>query len=214
MRTIALIFFLTFFCGSIAHSKLISRVVGVAGKHYLTSREVQINTMLEHVMFESKVSNAVLSDSLNPENKEFANHVNAVLLEIIVNFEAEQFALSEIKSENILTTKKGIEKKLKGLKAWAEAKVASGELEKALRQKLMAKQFIRFKVDSSFVPVTDQEAEDYFRKNPKQFTNMDFKQKKEEIKTLMGRQRVDQRLQEWFGILQKKYGVRNFITTT
>ena len=153
-------------------------------------------------------------DRTDPQGKQFFNEVNSVLLEWIVGYEAEQFSITSVTEENLKSSKTSLEKKLTALPPWRQLRASNSEIEKSLKRKLMAKQFIRFKVDSSYVPVTDVEVEEFFRKNQNQFAGASLTQKKEEIKSLLGRQKVEQRLQEWFEVLQKKYKVRNFVATT
>jgi hypothetical protein len=201
------IFFLLF--GISAPAKVISKVVGSAGNHFLTSREVEINSLIEGALFNSKSFTKA-----NPDGPKFLSEVNAALLELIVSLEAEQFAVTNVSTESLAQARSKVEKTLKGRADWKSLRASGDEIGTQVKRKLLAKQFIRFKVDSSYVAVTDAEAEDFFRKNSKMFQGSDFKAKKDEIKASLSRQRVDQRLQEWFGVLHKKYEVRNFVTAS
>ena len=88
-------------------------------------------------------------------------------------------------------------------------KVTGVELRAQIKRKLQAKKFINFKADSSVVPVTDEEAERYFKENRSKFGAMPFENFKENIKTFLARQQVDRRLRDWFEVLRNKYKVRN-----
>lgn len=192
-----------------AFTKTISKVIGSAGSHFVTTREVEINSLIEGALFNGKTF-----EKAKPDGPKFLSEVNSVLLELIVSLEAEQFAVTNVSPEAIASARQKIEKTLKARADWRALHVVTGETNNQIKRKLLAKQFIRFKVDSSYVAVTDAEAEDFFRKNSKMFQGTDFKAKKDEIKASLSRQRVDQRLQEWFGVLHKKYAVRNFVTPT
>ncbi len=205
MKFISPIFFLVIVSTVVA--KPLSKIIGVAGAHYVTSREVEINSLIEGALFSGKSF-----EKAKPEGSKFLSEVNSVLLELIVSLEAEQFAVTHVSKESVGDSRKKIEKLLRARNDWRNLHVSTDELDLQIRRKLLAKQFIRFKVDSSYVAVTDTEAEEFFRKNSKLFQGTDFKVKKDEIKSSLSRQRVDQRLQEWFGVLHKKYAVRNFVT--
>ncbi len=207
MKFISPILFLGLLFSPPAFSRVISRIIGSAGSHYITSREVEINSLIEGALFNGKTF-----EKATPESTKFLGEVNSVLLELIVSLEAEQFAVTNVSADAVSQARQKIEKILKGRPDWRALRVSSEESTVQLRRKLLAKQFIRFKVDSSYVAVTDNEAEEFFRKNSKVFQGVEFKAKKDEIKSSLSRQRVDQRLQEWFGVLHKKYAVRNFVT--
>lgn len=211
MKNISPIFFLLSFLlfPGLGLSKTISKVIGSAGDHFVTTREVEINSLIEGALFNGKTF-----EKAKPDGSKFLSEVNSVLLELIVSLEAEQFAVTSVSADAISSARQKIEKTLKSRADWKSLHVSGDEIQTQIKRKLLAKQFIRFKVDSSYVAVTDAEAEDFFRKNSKMFQGTDFKIKKDEIKGSLSRQRVDQRLQEWFGVLHKKYAVRNFVTPT
>lgn len=209
MKTISPIIFVLCFLvfPGLGITKTISKVIGSAGDHFVTTREVEINSLIEGALFNGKTF-----EKAKPDGPKFLSEVNSVLLELIVSLEAEQFAVTNVSAESISSARQKIEKTLKGRTDWKGLRVSAVEIQNQIKRKLLAKQFIRFKVDSSYVAVTDSEAEDFFRKNSKMFQGTDFKTKRDEIKASLSRQRVDQRLQEWFGVLHKKYAVRNFVT--
>ena len=90
--------------------------------------------------------------------------------------------------------------------------VQPAETKKAIQRKLRAKKFIRFKADSSVVPVTNTEAREYFDNNRLKFGDLPFENFKENIKAYLSRQQVEQRLRDWFEVLQNKYKVKNALS--
>ncbi len=210
MKTISpffLVFFLT--VSQVIDAKLISKVAGAVGSKYLTSREVLISSHMEAALYgEAKALNISVG-KLKLDTPEYYKEVNNTLLEWMVSLEAELFAVSNVTDDSLTKSQNTVTKKLAKASAWTELKPTYSEIQGLLKRKVLAKQFIRFKIDSSYVPVSDTEAEDYFKQNKKSYTDFDYSAKKDEIKTLMSRKKVDERLQDWFNVLQKKYRVRN-----
>ncbi|OQW54921.1 MAG: hypothetical protein A4S09_17190 [Proteobacteria bacterium SG_bin7] len=207
MKNVSPIILLFLLFPILGFSKTISKIIGSAGDHFVTTREVEINSLIEGALYSGKTF-----EKAKPDGPKFLSDVNAVLLELIVSLEAEQFSVTNVSAEALASARQKVERGLKGRADWKSLNVSSYEIQNQIKRKLLAKQFIRFKVESSYVTVTDLEAEEFFRKNSKMFQGADLKTKKDEIKASLSRQRVDQRLQEWFGVLHKKYAVRNFVT--
>jgi hypothetical protein len=192
-----------------SEAALVTKVVGTVSDKVITSREVQLNSVVERaVTGNSKlVGQDVDSDS-------FRKEVSQVLLEWMVYLEAQAFALADVTNEE----KRSAEEKLTDLLKksseagghWKNLGPTFSEREALILRKLRAKKFIRFKTDSSFVSVTDREALSYFQKNRVKFGNLPFEKFKDSIKTFLSQQQADERLKEWFRILQKKYQVRHF----
>ena len=191
-------------------SQLISMAVGRVKGHVVTSREVNINFIVESILY-GKKGQRVPVKLYDIGSKAFAREVTAVLLEWVVFFESEAFSLAKSSAKEIEAARKQLVRKTTKNTLWQNLKVSSKEVETLLRRKLQAKKFIRFKVESSVVPITDDEAREYFEANRVKFGNLPFDNFKQNIKSFLGRKQVDRRLKDWFEVLQSKYKVRNFL---
>jgi hypothetical protein len=192
-----------------SQAALVTKVVGTVSDKVVTSREVKLNVILERAVTGSR--SALVQDV---DSDSFRKEVSQVLLEWMVFLEAQAFAAADVASDE----RRGAEDKLAELlksspdagTSWKNLSPTAAEKEALLSRKLRAKKFIRFKTDSAFVTVTDREALSYFQKNRVKFGNLPFEKFKESIKTFLSQQQADERLKEWFRILQKKYQVRHF----
>jgi glutaredoxin-related protein len=186
-------------------SILISKVVGTAADQVVTSREVQIVNLLEKGLISDKNLNLVV-----PEDTKFNVEVGQVLLEIVVQTESNLFEFEQINDQDFKTSVETINKNLGQSKEWKNLQVSSPELERFLKRKLIAKRFIKVKSDSMKGFITDSEAKDYFDKNRLKFGQVPFVQFKENIKTFLTQQQLEERLKAWFEITKKKYKVKNY----
>jgi hypothetical protein len=193
-----------------ARGALLSKVVGTVADKVVTSREVQLNFIIERALAGSG-STTVPTDV---DSESFRKEVSQVLLEWMVFLEAQAFALADVGADERRVAEDRLSLLLRdqgGMNAiWKNLAPTTSERDGLLLRKLRAKKFIRFKTDSSFVTVTDREALSYFQKNRVKFGNLPFDKFKESIKTFLSQQQADERLKEWFRILQKKYQVRHF----
>lgn len=210
MKNISPIFLLIFLSFSnLGDAKLLSKVAGAVGTKYLTSREVLISSHMEAALYGEASAIGTSLTKLKVDTPEYFKEVNNTLLEWMVSLEAELFAVSSVSEQSLANSQGDVIKKLAKFESWRELKATNSEVQGLLKRKVLAKQFIRFKIDSSYVPVSESEAKEYFNKNQKEFAGLQYKDKKDDIKTRLSRQKVDERLQDWFNVLQKKYRVRN-----
>lgn len=195
--------------GAVA-AKVLSLAVGQVRERVVTSREVQINQALEQLLYPEKKAKdiKILKDT---DSAAFAKQVTAVLLEWVVHLEADQVGVVKATSDEINSAQSQIKKELGKNTAWKDLKVGSKELSGVLQRKIQAKKFIRFRADSSLVPVSDLEAQRYFEQNRIKFGQLPFDNFKDNIKAFLARQQVERRLKDWFDLLQGKYQVRNFL---
>lgn len=194
-----------------SQKKLKNWVVGSAKKKYFTFRDVQIDYILENVLFSKKqfsLSNLIISkDDSNLNEK-----VNSLLFEVVVDLEAQYFQ-EAITQEliNIKQKKEIFYKKIKDWDYWIKSlEVEDEELTKMLLRKIRTKKFIEFKIDSFTLPVTDLQAKEYFESNKGKFLKMPFYNFKESIKNYLRQIYRDNRLKEWFLMLKKKYKIHTF----
>ena len=193
-----------------ANPKVLTATVGHVEKQVVTSREVQMNYLLEKVLY-GKGRIRRKPPALEWGEKNFPREVNGVLLEWVVHLEAKNFGGTQVTSLDVDKAEKSAKARLKDHAQWKKLGATRRELRLMLDRKIRAKKFIQFKAQSSVVPVTDDEAMDYFEKNRRKFGNFPFEKFKENIKSFLSRQQVDRRLKDWFEVLQAKYKVRNLL---
>lgn len=181
--------------------------VGRVRENVVTSREVQMNDAIEQVLYSDKP----VKMSKDFDSSSFSKKVTAVLLEWVVHLEAKNLQVAPISGSEVSVAKARAEKSLKGNSVWKGLAPTSKEIEGIISRKLQAKKFIRFRADSSVLPVSDQEAQRYFEANRVRFGNMPFENFRANIKTFLAREQVEARLKDWFEVLQSKYQVRNFL---
>lgn len=190
-------------------NRIVTKVVGEAKDQFITSREVQISEAVESVLGAKGDGKSLQIPEIGHEN--FPTKVNDVLTEWIVYFEAQSFSADAVSKSAIEDAISKVEKGSANSSGWRRLEVSKSELEEVLKRKLSAKSFIRLKTESSLMPVTDSEAQAYFKKNRLKFGNLPFTSFKDSIKAHLRQQQMDRRMKDWLEILQKKYKVRNFV---
>lgn len=186
-------------------SVMVTKIVGTAADQVVTSREVQIVNLLEKGLMSDK--NLVL---IAPDDPRFNVEVGQVLLEIVVQTDSNLFEFNQVSDQEFTEAVDTIQRNMAQSKDWKTLQVSSSELERFLKRKLVAKRFIRVKSDSMKGFITDSEAKDYFDKNRLKFGQVPFAQFKENIKTFLSQQQLEERLKAWFEIIKKKYKVKNY----
>jgi len=191
-------------------AELISTTAGQVKDKIITSREVELNYMIEKVLSGDEREISAIS-RLDIESKSFAKEVNAVLSEWMVYLESETFTAVNVPMEQInKLTRAGIEK-LEKIKAFKSLEPGDKEVRDMFERKLRARALTKFKSESAVVPVTDADAKLHFEQNRAKFGNLPFENFKENIKSYLVRQQVDSRLKDWYDVLRSKYRVRNFL---
>lgn len=193
----------------VGESLLISKIVGTAADQVVTSREVEIVGLMEKGLVSDK--NIV---AISPEDTRFNMEVAQVLLEIVVQTESSVFEFNPITDSEFKEAMASLQKNLGGSKEWKALQPSHAELEKFLKRKLISKKFIKAKSESMKGFITDSEAKTYFEKNRLKFGQVPFAQFRENIKTFLGQQQLEERLKAWFEIIKKKYKVKNYTNET
>lgn len=184
---------------------VLSKIVGVAGDQIVTSREVQIVNLLEKALGEDKELKLIPID-----DAKFFSEITQVLLEIVVWNESLVFEMTQISEDEFKEVSERIAKKTINNSDWKRLQVSQMEFEKFLKRKIIAKKFIKIKSDSMKGFISDQEAKEYFEKNRLKFGQIAFSQFKENIKTFLTQQQLEERLTVWFEVIKKKYKVKNY----
>lgn len=191
---------------------VVSQSVGQVGDRVVTSREVQISAVLDRVLFPGKEAKAASSGyELRLSDPAMMNEVTAVLLEVVVHKEAESFSVAKVTDDQLREAIRKVEKAVEGKTYWQNLEVSPAELKRFVLQKLTAKAFIQFKTNSMVGIVSDSEALAYYEKNRLKFGDMPFATFKENIKTFLAQQQLEERTRTWFEIIKRKYKVRNIL---
>ncbi len=191
---------------------VVSQSVGQVGDRIITSREVQISAVLARALLptkEPKPSAGLYEVHLG--DSAFMSEATALLLEVVVDKEAESFSVAKISDEQLQQSLRKIEKIVDGKAYWNSLEVSSTELKKFVLQKLTAKAFIQFKTNSMVGVISDAEALAYYEKNRLKFGDLPFLSFKENIKTFLAQQQLEERTRAWFEIIKRKYKVRNIL---
>lgn len=192
-----------------APAEMISTAVGLVRGEAVTSREVQIQNLLEIALYDKTPQKKFRLLPL--DSKAFNKATQDTLLEIAVSLEAQNFNAVQVTADELKKAQREAQKLLKSSPVWRGLQVSQTEFEGGVKRKVQAKKFIDFRSQSSVLPVTDEEAEHYFNDNRLKFGNLPFANFKDNIKTLLGHAQVDKRLKEWFDVLMNKYQVKNLI---
>ncbi len=139
----------------------------------------------------------------------FETKVTSLLLEWMVFLEAEAFSVSAVGKKELESECERVRQRLSGFSEWLALEVSRERLCAALERKLRAKKFVQFKSESVAVPITDQEAMAYYKRNQEKFGEMSFEKFKPYIKTFLQRSQAEKRLNDWFQFLKKKYQAQN-----
>lgn len=188
----------------------VTKSAGIVGDHVLTSREVRISYAVDQVLGLSNNVNSIKELVVPSSGETYSAIVTNSLLEWIVKFEADSFSVGKISSEEVKKTSYQVGKELEKFSVWKDMDVSSTELDEVVLRKLTARNFIRFKTETSGVAVSDAEAKDYYEKNRVKFGSVPFDQLKDNIRTYLAQQTAQARLREWFETLKRKYKVRSF----
>ena len=174
------------------------KIVGTSAGQVLTSRDIEIDRVIEAVLFSKPLP-------------EIETHTDQMLLEHAIDKEAQIFALSRISRKEVISELKKFQAQLslkKDLSSlWKSLEVSKSELVSLIRRKLRAKKFIRFKQQSSLIPITDEEALNHYQENKRDYNNASFSDVSDRIKTTLSRKRAKDRMEQWHLDLKNKHNI-------
>lgn len=195
--------------------ELVTKALGQVGEQVVTSREVVICGVIERWLFaiqdrpsETLRKQEKLSWFLNPDSEEFKALLSRVMLDIMVNKEAETLSVASIKESDAKLKTARLMIDFAALPEWKRLGVTEPEVNDLMRRKLRSRAFLQFKTETSGVLVSDEEAQQYFEKHRLKFGNYPFQQFKNSIKEVLAQERLEGRLKDWFELLKKQYRVR------
>lgn len=218
---------------SVAALTVVSQTVGAVGDEIVSTRDVQIQAALEKVLFPSKETKASASlgveksDNKTQKTKKqssasglfevhlkdthFQSELSSTLLELVIQKEAESFRVAQPSDDELKESVQKAEKAVAGHSYWTQLEVGAKELSAVVKRKLTAKKFIKIKTDLMSALVTDQDALNYYEKNRLKFGQLPFSNFKENIKTYLAQQQMEERLKTLFEVIKRKYKVRNYL---
>jgi hypothetical protein len=192
-----------------AQSVLVTKSAGRVMDHVVTTREVLINSLIEDVLYRPKAPRAIHAVSM--KDRAYLRETSAVLLEWAIYYDGKTEKQVNISDKEVDLAIKRAEKTLRKNQAWQEAMVESSELRDVIIRKLKVKSLIDAHM-ALFTPViTDSDAKNYFEENKYKFSNLQFESLRPNIKAFLQKEQSDERMREWFELLQIKYKVRNFL---
>lgn len=192
-----------------SQAEVVSASAGSVAGQVMTLRDILLNSLLEDILYRKKHSELSLK---NYKNKNFNREAAAVLLEQAIWLESKGFPVATTTEAQFRQAKKQVlaaSKKAPYARVWKSLAPTDSELTEELRQKLSAKKLLAFKVDSAKVPVSDDEAQSYYKNNKFKFEKLPFENFRDNIKDFLSQRQVEDRLKEWFEVLRLKYRIDN-----
>lgn len=195
---------------TVSSEALVSQAVGQVGALVLTSREVQISYALEQASY-------LKAGAKNPDRKNwilsvgselYKSHLNQLMIELLVKLEAETFSVAQISLEDIRHEAEDAKVHLRDWAEWKRWEVSDVEVEQIMIRRKMAKQFLKFKTESSGVVISEDEVKAYFEKNKAKFGSANYAQFKDTIREVLAQKQLEEKLKDWFEVLKRKYRVR------
>lgn len=192
-----------------ASAQTLSMTVGQVGDHVITSREVNMDAIMEKILYLDVKPENIHLDPI--DSKAFFNETNETILERALAREAKNFDVVHVDEKERTQMEAKFSKIIGSISAWKYMEPSTTEWKALLERKLKAKMFIKFRKDSSELPVTDAEAKRYFEENHLKFGNLPFENFKDNIKSFLSRSQVDRRLKDWYEVIKSKQGAKNFL---
>jgi hypothetical protein len=210
-KYIGLILILIFSVDSYAAKHMVLKVVASIEKTIITNRDVEVGSIVDDLLYNEGVYRP-----LKYGTEDFASHLNRLLIERMVNTEADVFGVAKVSEKEVEETTQSIKDKIQKnpviKERWAALEIKESQLKELVGRKLKANRFIKYKSNSSYVQVSDDEARDYFNKNKLKFGTEEFDSFKATIKNVLGRKNAEDRLRDWLDVLRKKHQVKNLVS--
>lgn len=190
---------------------VVSEGVAQVSDYVITSREVVASYIIEQALSENLSKKSTVDRTrwlIKTTSDEFKKHLAQVVLESVVQREAENFSIGQSNETEILANEKHLEEMVEKWEPWLKLELSKAELRQLISRKIRAKHFLKFKMETSGVQISDDEAKAYFEKNRLKFGNLPFAQFKEGIREVLSQAQLQEKLKDWFDILKRKYRVK------
>ncbi len=207
--------------GAFGLSKVQSATLAQVGSYVVTSRDVEISSLMEQWFLLAKKNDKLKDkskDSSEKNNKkdltldikssDFQKQVNLVIAELLVMSEAENFSVAQTSTAEIQKVSSSFTEEMKNRPEWTRLEVSPTELEQNIGRHLRAKEFLKFKTESMGMQVSDEEAKKFYDQDKGRFNNLPFENFKESIKEYLITRDVQAKMKDWFDVLRKKYKVK------
>ena len=189
----------------------ITQIVGSVDKKPITSREVlwydYVETQVQHKSRQTKIT----TTDVDTKSEEFISKTKKYSLAKAITLDAEQFEFPKPKNDEVQKLSQKVLKSIDALNIAEFFKPSAEEIYKLIQVKLISEQFVKFKSQSSALPITDTDAKVYFDENKDKFANSDFESVKAQIKTQIAKAQIDARMNTWYNVLQEKYGYKDVV---
>jgi len=196
-----------------ASRQLILKIVGSVENQIVSNRDVEASFIVDRALYND---GHFIPITLGSE--EFTNALNRLLIESMVCDEANTFGVAKVSDSEVeqalALVRNSIARggSVKG--RWSNLGFNGPQLKEMVGRKLKANKFIKYKSNSSYVQVSDEDAREYFNKNRLKFGTMDFEGFKGSIKKFLEKKNAEDRLRDWLNILRKKHRVKTLLGGT
>lgn len=204
-----IIFHFLFFLSSTVLANVVLKSVGQVGQRIITSREVQISAVIESILQQQK-NDKIEVRIPDIKSATFQIELSRVLLEISADNESKLFNVIDLTEIEVANSVELVTKATSQNADWKKLDVQIMEINEVLKRKLSAKKFIRFRTSSMSSIVTDAEALQYYENNRLKFGSLPYDGFKDNIKSFLSQQILEERLRSWFDVLKKKNKARSF----
>lgn len=193
-----------------AEKKLVLKLVAKVDQKIMTSRDVEA-----HYIVERLTQGQVPKLPLTVSSDDFKLATDQLIIETMVFSEAQNFSIAKVDVEEVDVAYKKIKQKISDSETlknyWQGLSYTDVQLKDFVERHSRVAKLIKYKTESSFSQVTDDEARQYYNKNRLRFGTSGFDTFKPSIKKFIAKKNSEERLREWFDVLKRKYKVRNLI---
>ncbi len=166
--------------------------------HVITSRELAIHKAVDKVL------------GSRSDRSKIDQPLELLIREWLLFNEAKSFYNNPIPSSQIESYMKKAEVGLKKESSWQKLAISQDELREKITRRLEADRLFLFKKKASVLPVSLSELESEYAQNKAKFGSASFSEVREKIRQDKAEENLNQRLEQWFQILEKKYSVQRF----
>lgn len=178
--------------------EIVVATVAQVKNHVITTREVQIHYVLDRLL----KHDLYLQDDKDP--------VEQLIHEWLLYFEAKEFYTTPLSPLTVINKLQKISPQLSGVKGWDKLDVTQSELLEIMKRKMEARRLYAFKKQASILPVADAEVESEYKQHRVRYGTLTLPEVKEKIRQRRTAENLNQRLINWFAVLEKKYRVQRF----
>jgi hypothetical protein len=173
----------------------------------ITLRDVKVSKVIERAIQKNQ---KIKTPAVSTEDVQF-DDVSKTILEKVAVLEAETFKYSSYDEALMQDLKKSLSasNELEALGIRTDK-----EIEQRLKEKLIARSFIALRSENLKTVVSEAELRSYYEKNRTQFADMSFEKFQNTIREYYLKEKLTEKLNEWFSILKTKYQVRIYETNS